>query len=136
MPTTGKSKKNSSAAIDRPFAPAILKKANAAAAQYRVIVWQEDGRFLGTCIELPNCLGIGATPDVCVRDTREMMVSALSTDLERGIEPPPPASANRRTEQVNIRLSPLERKRLEIAAEAGGYHGVSDYIRSVILATH
>ena len=28
----------------------------------------------------------------------------------------------------------LERKRLEIAAQAGGYHGVSDYVRDAALA--
>lgn len=134
MATTAKSKKNSPA-IDRPFDPAVLKKARAAAERYSVILWQEEAEYCGSAVELPHCMGIGKTPDECIRETRELMVSALACDIERGIEPPPQASANRRTEQINIRLSPLERKRLEIAAEAGGYRGVSDYVRDTVLAT-
>ena len=132
MSITAKSRKPS-AAIDRPFAAGVLQKARHAAAQYGVIVWQEEERYLGTAIELPNCLGIGDTPDHCVNETREIMVSALATDIERGIEPPSPAPARRRTEQINIRVSPLERKRLEIAAETGGFHGISDYVRNLAL---
>ena len=135
MSITAKSRKSSSGAIDRPFAPAVLKRARESAQSYAIILWQEEGQYLGTSIELPNCLGVGGNPEECVRETREIMVSALATDIERGMEPPPPAAANRRTEQINVRLSPLEKKRLEIAAQAGGYHGVSDYIREVVLAS-
>jgi predicted RNase H-like HicB family nuclease len=134
MPITEKSKKTSLAATDRPFDQAILKKARHAAGQYGVILWQEEGKFLGSSIELPQCLGVAGTAEQCVRETRELMVTALATDLERGLEPPPPSSARRRTEQINIRVSPLERKRLEIAAESGGYNGISDYIRNLVLA--
>lgn len=80
-------------------------------------------------------MGFGATPGQCIYETQELMVSALARDIERKIAPPRPVSSNRRTEQINIRLSPIERKRLEIAAHAGGYHGVSDYVRDTVLAS-
>lgn len=134
MATSARSKRKSSPEIDRPFAASILRKASAAAQVYGIILWQEDGEYCGQSIELPNCMGTGKTPEQCLRDTRELMTTAIACDLERGIEPPPPAAANRRTEQVNIRLSPLERKRLEIAAQAGGYHGISDYMRDRALS--
>jgi predicted RNase H-like HicB family nuclease len=121
-------------AIDAPFAPTVLRRARAAAGKYAVILWQENGRYVGSSVELPDCLGVGRTPAECERQTRAVMVSALAADMERGLAPPSPASANRRTEQINIRLSPVERRRLEVAAEAGGYHGLSDYIRDKVLA--
>jgi hypothetical protein len=133
MPITAKSRKNAPA-IDRPFTPEVLARARHCADQYSVILWREEGRYLGSSVELPQCLGIGRTPDLCLRETRDVMVSAIATDLERGIEPPAPAAAHRRSEQVNIRLSPVERHRLEIAASAGGYHGISDYIRDSVLS--
>jgi hypothetical protein len=133
MPITAKSKKNASI-NDRPFAPQVLARAQRCAEEYGIILWREEGRFLGSSVELPQCLGIGPTPDLCLRATREIMVSAIATDLERGLEPPAPAAANRRSDQINIRVSPLERRRLEIAASAGGYHGISDYIRDAVLS--
>lgn len=135
MATTAKSKSSSPAAIDRPFDPSILKRAREAAKIYSIILWQEEGEYCGSSIELPNCMGIGKTADACIHETRELMITALACDMERGIEPPPPAGSHRRTEQVNIRISPIERKRLEIAADAGGYHGVSDYVRDMALAS-
>ena len=134
MATTAKSKKTWPAEIDRPFDPAVLKLAREAAQRYTLILWQEEGEYRGSSIELPHCMGIGKTPDECIRETRELMVSALACDIEKQIDPPAPVSSKRRTEQINIRLSPLERKRLEIAAQAGGYHGVSDYVRDAALA--
>lgn len=134
MRTTAKSKRKSSEAIDRPFDSAVLKQARAAAMRYGIIIWQEQSQYLGSSIELPQCMGIGNTPDQCIRETRELIVSALARDIERGISPPAAATSNRRTEQINIRLSPMEKKRLEIAAGVGGYHGISDYMRDLALA--
>lgn len=134
MRTGGKRKNSFSAAIDRPFAAEVLKQARAAAKSYRLIAWQEGESFLASAVELPHVLGVGSSADAAMAEVRTLLIDSLGHDLERGIEPPPPASANRRQEQINIRLTPLERRRLEIAAEAGGYHGVSDYVREKILA--
>lgn len=134
MATTAKSRSSSREAIDRPFDPVILRRARDVAKLYGIVLWQEEGEYYSSTIELPNCMGIGKTPDACIQETRALMVTAIARDLERGIEPPSPAKSNRRTEQVNVRLSPIEKKRLEVAAEAGGYHGVSDYIRDLALA--
>jgi hypothetical protein len=40
-----------------------------------------------------------------VRATREALTVTVATLLESGQTPPPPASENKRTEQVNVRLT-------------------------------
>jgi uncharacterized protein (DUF1778 family) len=53
--------------------------------------------------------------------------------LERGQAPP--AAAGRRTEQVNIRLTPEEKLTLEEESERKGFRGLSDFVRAAALAS-
>jgi uncharacterized protein (DUF1778 family) len=53
----------------------------------------------------------------------------VATLLEMGQSPPPPASKNKRTEQVNLRLTVEEKQVLERAAHLHGYRGIGDYVR-------
>src|SRR5690348_13510525 len=89
--------------LDRPFDPGVLKRARDLAVLYRLILEpnQEVG-FLGTSIEMPLVFGDGKTPDACVRETREALVSAIATMLENGEAPPAPSTEEQRTEQVNV----------------------------------
>jgi uncharacterized protein (DUF1778 family) len=54
--------------------------------------------------------------------------------IESGQTPPAPASENKRTEQINVRLTPEEKLTLEEAARSKGYRGISDFVRSASLA--
>ena len=63
------------------------------------------------------------------------MVSTVTHMLERGETPPPPASDAGRTEQAKIRLSALEKLRMEEAARAQGFRGIADYLRARALST-
>ncbi len=54
---------------------------------------------------MPLVMSDGKTPDACVRATREALTVTVATLLESGQTPPPPASENKRTEQVNVRLT-------------------------------
>lgn len=120
--------------IDHPFDPAVLRQAKDLASQYRIII-EEDSEegYGGTVLEMQTVWGFGKTPNECVKETRELLISALAFMIERGDAVPPPASQNQRTEQVNIRLTAMEKASLEQKAESGGYRGVSDYIRQVTL---
>jgi predicted RNase H-like HicB family nuclease len=121
--------------IDRPFDPKVLEKARRLAAQYRIVLEQDpDEGFVGTALELPLCIGTGKTPDACVEDTREILVSAIATMLEDGQTPPAPSSEKLRQEQINIRVTSEEKLLLETAAQSRGFRGISDFIRSTTLA--
>jgi len=129
-------KKQKKLAIDRPFAPEILRRAREIAEQYTIILQPDpDLGYFGRGLEFPYAMDDGKTPDECVRKTREAFVAAVATMLEKGQIPPAPAVEQRRDEQVNIRLTPEEKFLLEEAARAKGYRGLSDFMRATSLAS-
>jgi len=134
MPTSVKSK-NLSKAIDRPFSPAILRRAREIVSGYQIILHVEDGLYYGRGLEIPTAMNHGKTPDECVRATRDILTTAVAYMLESGQTPPAAASENKRTEQINIRLTPEEKLTLEEAARSKGFRGVSDFVRSASLST-
>jgi predicted RNase H-like HicB family nuclease len=116
-------------AIDRPFAPQIVAEAKRIAAQYHLVLWQEDGEWYGRGLELPNVFGDGPTPAKCVAESLAALTTAVAYLLESGGQPPPPAREGARTEQVNVRLSAEEKLGFESAAKARGFKGLSDFMR-------
>lgn len=127
--------KKSEQAIDRPFDPAVLAQAREVASRYRIVLEPNDELgFMGNSIEMPHVWGDGKTPDACVRETREAIVSAIATMLEMGESPPLGGRDDLRTEQINVRLTPREKLLLEEAARSKGFRGISDYVRSTSLA--
>lgn len=126
--------KSSSKAVDRPFDRAVLKQARAIADKYQIILQFEDGEYYGRGLEMPFVMNDGKTPDACVRATRESLTTAVATLLEAGDVPPAPASEGKRTEQVNVRLTPEEKLLLEEAARSRGFRGLGDFVRSTALA--
>lgn len=133
---SAKSKKSSkkTAAVDRPFDPALLRRAREVANGYQIIIQFEDGTYYGRGLELPDVMNDGKTPDECVENTRDILTTAVAYMLEKGQVPPAPAGENKRTEQVNIRLTSEEKLLLEEAARSQGFRGISDFMRSTSLA--
>jgi predicted RNase H-like HicB family nuclease len=113
----------------------VLAKARDIASQYRIILEpNKEVGFMGNAIEMPNVWGDGKTPDVCVHETREVLITVIATMLERGEVPPIPGRDEQRTEQVNIRVTPTEKRVLEDAARSKGFRGISDFVRSTTLS--
>lgn len=112
----------------------MLKRARAIAERYRIILHFEDGEYYGRGLEMPYVMSDGKTPDQCVRSTRESLAVMVATMLERDEVPPAPASEGKRTEQINVRLTPEEKLLLEEAARSGGFRGLGDFVRSSALA--
>ena len=113
------------AAVDdpaRPFDPAVLAKARKIAADYEIVMWFEDGEWYGRGLELPH-----------IASVRQGLVVTVATMLEDGDLPPAPARTGERTEQINIRLTASEKAMLENRSRAGGFRGVSDYVRAAAL---
>ncbi len=99
--------------------------------QYRVVLTpDEELGWVGCSVELPNVHGDGETPDKCVDETREALRAAVATMLEAGQEPPAPAEQQKRTVQVNLRLTPDERLAFEESARQLGFANLSDYLRA------
>lgn len=120
--------------LDRPFAPEVLDRAKELAFEYRLILEpNEELGFMGRSIEMPYVWGDGRTPDACVHETREAIISSIATMLEMGEVPPSPASEKLRQEQINIRVTPEEKFMLEEAARSRGFRGISDFVRSTTL---
>lgn len=130
---SSKSKSSKSPDPARPFDPAIMAQAKKIAADYEIIVWFEDGEWYGRGLELPHTYGDGKTPAACISSVREGLITTIATMLEDGEQPPVPARTGERTEQVNIRLTAEEKAVLENRSKAGGFRGVSDYVRSSVL---
>ena len=117
----------------RPFDPVVLAQAKKIAADYEIVMWFEDGEWFGRGLELPHTYGDGKTPAACIASVREGLVLTVATMLEDGERPPVPGRAGERTEQVNIRLTAAEKALLENRSRAGGFRGVSDYVRTSVL---
>ena len=117
----------------RPFDPAVLEKARKIAAEYEIVLWFEDGEWYGRGLELPHTCGDGRTPAACIASVRQGLVVTVATMLEDGERPPAPARTGERTEQVNIRLTASEKALLENRSRAGGFRGISDYVRAAAL---
>src|SRR5450432_702656 len=125
--------KNFSKTVRRPFSREILKRASAIAAHYQIVLQFEDGEYYGRGLEMPFVMNDGKTPDACVTATREALTIAVADLLDRDEVPPSPASLNKRSEQVNIRLTSEEKLLLEELARSKGFRGISDFVRSTSL---
>lgn len=126
-------KSSKKTAIDRPFDPAILRRAREIASTYQIVIHFEDGEYYGRGLEMPHVMNDGKTPDECVEKTRDILTTAVAYMLEKGRTPPAPASEAFRTEQVNIRLTAMEKLLVEQVAHRQGFRGMSDFIRNSVL---
>ena len=122
--------KKSAGEIDRPFAADVAARAKEIAERYQVILAFEDGHWYGRGLEMPHVFGDGKTANQCTASTREALIAAVAYLLETGQRPPAPASAGRRTMQVNVRLTPDEKALLEATARSKGFGSLADFIRT------
>ena len=119
--------------ISRPFAPQVLADAAKVAAEYQVIVRNEEGHWYGRGLEMPHIFGDGKSPQACIDDTRKALAGAIAFLMESGQKPPTPAQEGRRTAQVNVRLTAEEKVVLETTAKRKGFQGMSDFMRAAAL---
>ena len=121
-------------ALDRPFDRKLLAEAERIAAEYQVALWfDKEAGWCGHCVELPLVVEFGRDPNACVCETRELIVTTAAVILENGEKLPAAASEEVRSVQINVRLTPSERHRLEDSARRGGFRAVSDFVRAAAL---
>ncbi|PKL46725.1 MAG: hypothetical protein CVV39_06840 [Planctomycetes bacterium HGW-Planctomycetes-1] len=120
--------------IDKPFNVSTLHKAEKITSQYRIILEKNEKLgFIGSSVELPGVFADAKTPEKCFKATEQALTIAVATMLENGQIPPLPASDEKRTVQVNVRLTAEEKMLISNAANNSGFKGVSDFIRSTTL---
>jgi predicted RNase H-like HicB family nuclease len=112
-----------SAKLDRPFDSTLLDRARQIAEQYRIILRQEDGEYYGQTLELPGAMNDGKSAAECIENTIDIATTTIATMLER------------RDEQVNVRLSKIERLTFEEAARSRGFRGLSDFLRNAAMSS-
>jgi predicted RNase H-like HicB family nuclease len=120
--------------LRRAFKASVLRKAKKIAADYRIVLERDERLgFIGSSVEIPTVFADAKTPEKCYKATQEALMVAVATMIECGQRPPQPASAGRRTEQVNVRLTAEEKLLFANAAMSLGFKGVSDFIRNTAL---
>lgn len=118
-----------------PVDAKLFTKARKVAEQYAIILEPHKRLgFFATCLELPTVFADGKTANECIETMREALSLAVAVMLEGGQAPPVPASEQRRSAQVNIRLTAQEKLLLERAAKQRGFRGVSDFVRNVAMS--
>ena len=126
--------KTKSMDLRRAFKTSVLRKAKKIAADYRIVLERDETLgFIGSSVELPTVFADAKTPEKCYKATQEALMVAVATMIECGQRPPQPASAGRRTEQVNVRLTAEEKLLFANAAMNLGFKGISDFIRNTAL---
>jgi predicted RNase H-like HicB family nuclease len=112
---------------------AILRRAADLAGAYQVVLRCEKGRYYGFGLELPDAINHGATPEECVRATRDSMTQLVARMLRAGLAPPAPTLDVDRNHQITVRVTPAEQNVIERVARAHGCRSAAEYLRQVCL---
>jgi predicted RNase H-like HicB family nuclease len=127
MATSEKSKSS----LKRPFPQGIEDEATDLVKQYQYRTWQDDeGHWWAEALEYPNAMGDGKTPDSAIKMARKSALLSVATLMEAGEMPPRPMGDAKRTEQINVRVTPLEKELLRTKARQLGFTGLGDLLRA------
>jgi hypothetical protein len=78
---------------------------------------------------IPTLYTLCPTVGQCIAEAKAPAITGVATKLESGKRAPLPTRSQPRNVQINIRLSPDEKRAIEDAASKGGFRGISDYLR-------
>ncbi len=87
---------------------------------YRVTWSQEDGEYLGLCVELPSLSWLASTPQKALSGIRNVAAEAIA-DMQANNEPvPEPLADKRYSGEFRVRIPPQVHRSLAMeAAEQG-----------------
>ncbi len=133
MPTSVKSKSSSSKTATTDVTAEHEKQAEALADRYAILLERhDDGLYYGRGVEYPYLLGHGKTPAAAFKMAREGLVAAIAVAIADGATPASPMS-DKRDQQINVRVSGMEKLRIENVAKREGFRGIADYLRFAAL---
>lgn len=87
---------------------------------YRVTWSEEDGEYIGLCVEFPSLSWLAATPEESLTGIRAVVADVV-TDLQANGEPvPKPLAMKEYSGRFMVRIPPMLHRQLALeAAEAG-----------------
>ena len=87
---------------------------------YRVTWSEEDGEYVGLCVEFPSLSWLEPSPEEALKGIRQVVAEAVA-DLEANHEPvPEPIASKQFSGKFMVRIPPELHRRLALeAAEAG-----------------
>jgi predicted HicB family RNase H-like nuclease len=87
---------------------------------YRITWSEDDGEFVGLCVEFPSLSWLARTPEAALKGICKLVNKAVQ-DMENGGEvPPPPLSSRSYSGKFIVRIPPEVHRALAIkAAEEG-----------------
>ena len=87
---------------------------------YRITWSEDDGEFVGLCLEFPSLSWLARTPEAALKGIRRVVNRAVQ-DMERNGEPPPtPISAKSYSGKFIVRIPPEVHRALAIKAAEDG----------------
>ena len=114
--------------------PALLKRARAVMCKYTLVIGpREGGGYVGSTKELPGVIVGAPTLAECTRRLDFGLETVIATYLADGEVPPAPVARAKRTEQVNVRFTPIERDLLAQESARQGFRGIGDLIRAEVI---
>lgn len=120
--------------LKKVLTPAVLRKSEKLVDGYKIVIEpHNESGFVGSAVEFPTAYAKGKTREECLKATKEVLTAAVATMMHLGGTPPAPASAQRRTAQVNVRLTPAEKDMMSRAATESGYKGLGDFLRAAAI---
>ena len=120
--------------LEEAFDKAFLVEAREIVAGYRIIIDRNDKLgYIASSVELPTIFADSKSRAQCLMAVEEALIGAVATMIECGRKPPQSSLAEKRTEQVNIRLTVYEKFLLTNKVMELGFKGISDLIRNIII---
>jgi predicted HicB family RNase H-like nuclease len=87
---------------------------------YRVTWSEEDGEYLGLCIEFPSLSWLAATPEESLAGIRAVVADVVTDMQKNGESVPEPLATKEYSGRFMVRIPPILHRQLAIeAAEAG-----------------
>ena len=110
---------------------ASLRRAEKIVDSYKIVI-EPTGTlgYVGSAVEMPTGFGSGTTREECLRETRDILRVLVATMIDLGGAPPRSGARQRRTAQVNVRVSRTEKDLMQKAAAHLGFKGIGDFMRT------
>ncbi len=122
--------------LKKILTPGVLREAEKLVDGYKIVIEpHKEAGFLGSAVEFPTAFAKGKTREKCLEATKEVLTAAVATMIHLGGTPPAPAAAQRRTTQVNVRLTPTEKDLMTRAAADSGFKGLGDFLRAAAMTS-
>lgn len=122
--------------LKKILTPTVLREAEKLVDGYKIVIEPQKGSgFVGSAVEFPTAFAKGKTREKCLKATKEVLTAAVATMIHLGGTPPQPAVAQRRTAQVNVRVTPTEKDLMSRAATDLGFKGIGDFLRAVAMTS-